>query len=175
MRRLTITPFGLIWPDLSTRLRATAITLGMPVTITDLTPGHQDAFHDLWTAYLNFYDITLAPEVTDATWARLTNPASPLQARLALVDTVPMGFAIHLHHPSTWVAGDDCYLEDLFVADSSRGKGLGRALIDDLAALARAKGWHRLYWHTDQDNTRARALYDSYVRSDGHIRYRLKL
>ena len=119
--------------------------------------------------------VALAPQVTDATWTRLMDPASPMQARLAVVDGAPMGFAIHLHHPSTWVAGDDCYLEDLFVTDAARGHGLGRALIDDLAVIARARGWHRLYWHTDAGNTRARALYDSYVQSDGHIRYRLRL
>ena len=58
---------------------------------------------------------------------------------------------------------------------SARGGGVGRALIDDLLALGRARGWARVYWHTDQGNAQARALYDSYVLSDGHIRYRLKL
>ncbi len=145
------------------------------MTITDLTPAHQNEFHDLWTRYLAFYNVPLSPEVNAATWARLMDPASPMKARIALVDGVPMGFAIHMHHPSTWVAGDDCYLEDLFVAEAARGMGLGRALIDDLTVIARAKGWHRLYWHTDQGNTRARALYDSYVPPDGHIRYRLTL
>lgn len=143
--------------------------------ITDLAPPHRAAFLALWQAYLAFYDVALPPATTAATWARLMDAHSPLKARVAIIDGKPQGFAIHLHHPSTWVAGDDCYLEDLFVTASARGKGLGRALIDDLATVARARGWHRLYWHTDEGNTRARALYDSYVKSDGHIRYRLKL
>jgi GNAT superfamily N-acetyltransferase len=50
---------------------------------------------------------------------------------------------------------------------------VGRALIEDLMALARAKGWQRLYWHTDEDNVVARRLYDRFVESDGHVRYRL--
>ena len=70
---------------------------------------------------------------------------------------------------------EDCYLEDLFVAEAARGHGLGRALIDDLVSLARSRGWSRVYWHTNEDNTRARALYDQYVASDGHIRYRMRL
>ena len=44
-----------------------------------------------------------------------------------------------------------------------------------LIALARARGWHRLYWHTDEGNATARKLYDSYVQTDGHVRYRLTL
>ncbi|MCU0802209.1 MAG: GNAT family N-acetyltransferase [Rhodobacteraceae bacterium] len=147
----------------------------MEKTIVALAPAHKAAFLGLWQAYLAFYAVDLAPTTTDATWQRLLDPASPVKARLALVDGQPLGFAIHMHHPSTWVPGEDCYLEDLFVAEAARGMGLGRGLIDDLRALAKARGWHRLYWHTDAGNTRARALYDTYVRSDGHIRYRLNL
>jgi GNAT superfamily N-acetyltransferase len=95
------------------------------------------------------YGLTLAPGVTDFTWARLIDPACPMTARLALIDGVPQGFAIHQHHPSTWVMGDDGYLEDLFVAPQARGQGLGRALIEDLIAIGRARGWQRLYWLTE--------------------------
>jgi GNAT superfamily N-acetyltransferase len=147
----------------------------MTITIADLAPDHESAFLALWDAYLQFYGVSLAPPVIHATLTRLMDPHSPMTARIALVGDLPMGFAIHMHHPSTWVAGDDCYLEDLFVSDTARRQGLGRALIDDLMVIARAKGWHRLYWHTDERNIRARALYDSYVPSDGHIRYRLNL
>jgi GNAT superfamily N-acetyltransferase len=71
--------------------------------------------------------------------------------------------------------GDDCYLEDLFVDPAARGGGVGRALIEDLIALARGQGWQRLYWNTDTSNETARRLYDSFVQDDGHIRYRLVL
>lgn len=143
--------------------------------IRDATPADEGAFRALWDQYLAFYKLDLPEAVTTATWARLTDPASPVKARLAEVDGKVTAFAIHLHHPSTWVATEDCYLEDLFVTEAARGLGLGRALIDDLIGLARARGWARLYWHTGEGNTRARALYDQYVSSDGHIRYRLTL
>ncbi|MES2145390.1 MAG: GNAT family N-acetyltransferase [Pseudomonadota bacterium] len=143
--------------------------------IRDLAPADKDGWLALWSAYLAFYDVDLDPAVTDRTWSRLLDPASALKARVAVGTNALLGFAIHLHHPSTWVPGEDCYLEDLFVADTARGMGVGRALIADLQTLARAKGWHRLYWHTDKDNARARTLYDSIVPSDGHVRYRLKL
>jgi GNAT superfamily N-acetyltransferase len=143
--------------------------------IRDAGPQDAEAWHGLWDRYLAFYAVDLAPDVTAATWARLMDPASPVNARLAVLDGAVIGFAVHLHHPSTWVATEDCYLEDLFVTEDARGLGAGRALIDDLIALARSRGWARLYWHTDECNTRARALYDQYVASDGHIRYRMHL
>jgi GNAT superfamily N-acetyltransferase len=143
--------------------------------VRDAGPGDEAAWRALWGQYLAFYSVDLAPEVTMATWARLMDAVSPVKARLAVEGDRVIGFAIHLHHPSTWVATEDCYLEDLFITDDARGLGAGRALIDDLIALARAKGWSRLYWHTDEGNSRARSLYDSYTEYDGHVRYRLRL
>lgn len=45
--------------------------------------------------------------------------------------------------------------------------------MDDLIAICKEKGWSRLYWNTGEDNHRAQKLYDSYVKNDGHIRYRI--
>jgi GNAT superfamily N-acetyltransferase len=143
--------------------------------IRDAGFGDESAWRALWAQYLAFYAVDLAPEVTAATWARLMNPSSTVKARLAVKADRLVGFAIHMFHPSTWVETEDCYLEDLFVAEDARGLGIGRALIDDLIVLARAKGGARLYWHTNEGNSRARTLYDTYTKSDGHIRYRLQL
>ncbi len=143
--------------------------------IRDMEAADEAAWHELWSGYLTFYRVDLPQTVTDFTWTRLMDPGTVLKGRLAVAQGEPVGFAIYQHHPSSWVLGDDCYLEDLFVADAARGLGVGRALIDDLRRVAAARGWRRLYWHTDQNNTRARALYDSIVPSDGHVRYRLAL
>lgn len=139
------------------------------------TPADQAAWRALWEAYLAFYGVTLAPGVTEATWARAMDPASPLGLRLALADGQVRGFAFWHWHLTTWSAAPDCYLEDLFVAEAARGHGLGRALIKDVQAVGQAMGCARLYWMTDQHNDRARALYDSFTPTDGHIRYRLSL
>ncbi len=147
----------------------------MKLRIGDLSVADKAGWLALWGDYLAFYEVQLDPAVTERTWARLMDAAASLQGRAAWDGEVMLGFALHLTHSSTWVVGEDCYLEDLFVSESARGHGVGRALIEDLQAIARAKGCHRLYWHTDQGNMRARALYDSFVLSDGHVRYRMKL
>ncbi|MDQ1194940.1 GNAT family N-acetyltransferase [Agrobacterium sp. SORGH_AS 787] len=146
----------------------------MTLTIRDATSNDRDDWLRLWKAYLKFYKVDLPDDVTDHTWERLLDPASRLSIRLAVLDGTVAGFAIHHFHESTWAKTPDCYLEDLFVDGAIRGKGIGRALIEDLIRICHENGWSRLYWHTDEDNHRAQALYDSYVKSDGHIRYRLK-
>jgi ribosomal protein S18 acetylase RimI-like enzyme len=52
---------------------------------------------------------------------------------------------------------------------------VGRALVQDLIDLGRARGWARLYWHTQANNERARRLYDKFVEADNFVRYRLTL
>ena len=147
----------------------------MTVQIRDATAGDEPEFRRLWQGFTDGYGLTLAPGVTDFTWARLMDPASALKARLAVAEGAVLGFAIHQHHPSSWVLGDDGYLEDLFVSAAARGRGAGRALIEDLYAIARARGWHRVYWMTEITNTAARKLYDSLAPCDDHIRYRREL
>lgn len=156
------------------RLKSNDI-IGKGPLIRDLEQADETEWRRLWTGFLDYYAHPLPQDVTDFTWTRLMDPASALKARLCCMDGQAWGFAIYQHHPSTWVMGDDCYLEDLFVAPEARGMGLGRTLIEDLIGLARARGWKRLYWNTDQDNQVARRLYDQFTTDDGHVRYRLTL
>lgn len=146
-----------------------------PVTVRAAKPSDEARWRELWADYLEFYGLALAPEITAATWEKAMSDRSAIFMRVAELDGRVVGFALSLTHEGTWIAGHDCYLEDLFVDPSARGRGVGRALLDDLVALCRQNGWSRLYWHTAEDNATARALYDSYVRADGHIRYRITL
>lgn len=146
-----------------------------PLTLRDIHPDDKAQWHALWQGYLAFYHVTLDEEVTDQTWQRFFDPASRMRARVAVLGGRVIGFAIHHWHESSWAKGMDLYLEDLFVAEAARGQGAGQALITDLQAIGRARGFSRLYWHTDEGNATARRLYDTFVASDGHVRYRLNL
>ena len=58
----------------------------------------------------------------------------------------PAGFALYFHSYSTWAGHAGIYLEDLFVRPAHRGKGIGKALIAAVAAVAVAEGCPRLEW-----------------------------
>jgi ribosomal protein S18 acetylase RimI-like enzyme len=114
-------------------------------------------------------------DVTEHTLRRLLDPTSTLIGRIAEREGRIAGFSISVLHDSTWTASRICYLEDLFVDPTLRGAGVGRALVQDLIDLGRARGWARLYWHTQANNERARRLYDKFVEADNFVRYRLTL
>jgi GNAT superfamily N-acetyltransferase len=60
---------------------------------------------------------------------------------------------------SIWTGSEDCWLEDLYVADSARGTGLGRELVAAVLDRARARGCGRAELDVDVENAPARALY----------------
>ena len=65
---------------------------------------------------------------------------------LAFENETPVGFAVFFHNFSTWLGQPGLYLEDLFVRPEMRGKGYGRALLVDLAKIARERGCGRMEW-----------------------------
>jgi GNAT superfamily N-acetyltransferase len=68
------------------------------------------------------------------------------EVRLAFENETPIGFAVFFHNFSTWLGRPGLYLEDLFVKPEHRGKGYGRALLVDLAKIARERGCGRMEW-----------------------------
>jgi GNAT superfamily N-acetyltransferase len=143
----------------------------MTISIRPVQPGDEAIWRNLWLQYCTFYELTLPNRVTDTLWARLMDQTFPIHALVAEADGTVQGFTNYVIHPYTWGTNDICYLEDLFVSEDARGKGLGRALIEDVARLARLHGWTRVYWNTHENNTRARALYDKIVPVNPFVRY----
>jgi GNAT superfamily N-acetyltransferase len=65
---------------------------------------------------------------------------------LAFEGKSPVGFAVYFYNFSTWLGRPGLYLEDLFVKPEKRGKGYGRALLVELAKIARDRGCGRMEW-----------------------------
>src|SRR6201981_2289497 len=65
---------------------------------------------------------------------------------LAFEAQAPVGFAVFFYNFSTWLGRPGLYLEDLFVKPEMRGKGYGRALLVELAKIARDHNCGRMEW-----------------------------
>jgi GNAT superfamily N-acetyltransferase len=76
-----------------------------------------------------------------------------------------VGVALWFLTYSTWTGAPSLYLEDLFVEETARGSGAGRALFQALAREAKARGCARMDWAVLDWNEQARAFY---TRLGGH-------
>ncbi|EOA03629.1 acetyltransferase [Herbaspirillum frisingense GSF30] len=133
----------------------------------------------LWDDYNAFYGrsgaTALPLTITQATWARIHDAGEPVHALVAEADGRLLGLAHYLYHRNTILIGPTCYLQDLFTTEAARGRGVGRALIEELYRRAAADGAERVYWHTHHGNATARRLYDTLAIDSGFIVYRKNL
>jgi ribosomal protein S18 acetylase RimI-like enzyme len=86
-------------------------------------------------------------------------------------DGPPAGVAQLRFRHGIWWAATDCELEDLFVREDARGRGLGRALVAAALDVARERGCRRIQLDANEDNTAAQALYRSFGFSAQDDRY----
>jgi ribosomal protein S18 acetylase RimI-like enzyme len=78
----------------------------------------------------------------------------------------PDGLAVLRFRGAIWFEGLECYLAELYVAPSVRGRGMGRALMQEAIAFARDRGADYMDLNTGEDDLVARALYESLGFSD---------
>jgi GNAT superfamily N-acetyltransferase len=86
-------------------------------------------------------------------------------------DSPPAGIAQVRFRFGIWWAAEDCLLEDLFVDDSARGSGLGRALLERVVELARERRCRRIELDVNDNNDPALALYRSLGFDNDDPRY----
>lgn len=82
-------------------------------------------------------------------------------AEFLLAGDPPRGVCQLRYRYGLWHDADDCCLEDLFVDESARGSGLGRALVEAAFERARARGCRRVELDANEANAPAIALYES--------------
>ena len=87
--------------------------------------------------------------------AEASEASAPAETRLVA------GFALFFTNFSTFLGKPGLYLEDLYVQPAHRGRGLGRALLQRLAALAVERGCGRFEWSVLDWNGQAIGFYQS--------------
>jgi GNAT superfamily N-acetyltransferase len=141
--------------------------------IRELAQEDRAAWEVLARGYKDFYETDVPDDGYDATWHRLL-AGDDVHGVGAWRDGRLVGIAHYLFHATVWSV-ETCYLQDLYVDQAVRGRGVARSLIEWVAAAAQGHGCDRYYWQTKQDNAVARALYDKVATFGGFIRYEYAL
>jgi GNAT superfamily N-acetyltransferase len=147
----------------------------MSIFIRSLESEDKEIWSDLWQGYLTFYEADISDEQSELTWQRLLDPHYNSFGLVAELDGQLVGITHYSFQTSTWAETGYCYLEDLFTNPEFRGKGVGRALIEAVKEVAISNRCSRVYWNTDESNSTARALYDTFSPVSGKRQYRIKL
>jgi len=137
--------------------------------IRPFAPADHARWEVLARGYKRFYQTPLPDSDYEKTWQRFMQ-GSDVFGFGGHLNGELVGIAHYMFHTAAWSA-DVCYLQDLFVDERVRGQGVARALIEAVAAAARARGTPRYYWLTNETNTTARLLYDKIGQYKGFIRY----
>ena len=139
----------------------------LPLLMPDLQirPATADDIPEILAFIRELAEYEHEPESAQATHADLLRdgfgPTPSFHALIAEWQGAPAGLALYFHNYSTWRGHAGIFLEDLFVRPPFRGRGIGKALIASVAAIAVAEGCSRFEWAVLNWNTPSIDFYRS--------------
>src|SRR6478609_1102173 len=134
----------------------------MALTIRRARPGEAGLVLSLVRELAEYEKLLHEVEATEAMLDAALFGQSPLLfCEIAEWQGEPVGFAVWFVNYSTFSGRHGIYLEDLFVRPAQRGRGIGKALLAELARQCVANGWSRLQWAVLDWNTPSIEFYKS--------------
>lgn len=133
------------------------------VALRPAVPGDEVILFALMKALARYERLEHAVTGTaEALGRHLFGERPVVEALLAEVDGEAIGYALFFATYSTFLTRPGLYLEDLFVLESHRRAGVGRALLTEVRRLAESRGAGRLEWSVLDWNANAIAFYESF-------------
>jgi GNAT superfamily N-acetyltransferase len=144
----------------------------MSVKIRPVMPGEKARWEELFRAYGHFYKLEVTPEAVTAVWAWINDAQEPFWCDVAEAEGGRLaGMTQYQMMHRSLGGGMVVYLSDLYVDPDIRGAGTGRALIEHVLAVAKAKGAPSVRWLTQDFNYKGRMLYDTFAPKSDFILY----
>lgn len=132
------------------------------ISVAPLAPEELEELLPLIAAYQRFYRVEgIGDDRNRAFFRRFIAPSEDGMILAARGDGELLGYACLYWTFSSTQAVETVLMNDLYVVDEARGGGVGRALIEASAEVARERGAHHMEWATEPDNDAARRLYDA--------------
>ena len=132
------------------------------VRVEPIAQPQMEQLLPLIAAYQRFYGVAEVDEERNrAFFRRFLAPSEDGMLLGAWRGEELSGYACLYWHFTSLIPAETVLMNDLFVAEERRGEGVGRALIEASAEVARERGAHHLEWATAPDNEAAQRLYDA--------------
>jgi GNAT superfamily N-acetyltransferase len=145
--------------------------------IEPISEPQLEALLPMIAAYQRFYEVEeIDGERNRAFFSRFIAPSDDGMLIGASGDGELAGYACLYWSFTSLIPAETVLMNDLYVDEGSRGHGVGRALIEASATIARERGAQRLEWATAASNETAQHLYDSTgAERSTWIEYELRL
>jgi GNAT superfamily N-acetyltransferase len=147
----------------------------MSTEVRPVKDGDFFAWLDLYAKYAEFYDTELTDQRALVLWSWLTDTDHEELGFVAVDGDRVVGLA-HVREFARPLEGDrGLFLDDLYVVDEERGKGVGHQLIAAVRDLAEKRQLGVVQWITANDNADAQRVYDSVANKTGWVTYEIDL
>ncbi len=146
------------------------------ISVRSISPSDYESWCALYSAYAEFYQVTQTKEMRDEVCSWLLNENHEVKGFIALNNEgEAVGIAHYRSFSRPLSASVGGFLDDLFVAPSSRGNQIGKELIDAVVQVGKEKSWSVIRWITADNNYRARNTYDKLATQTKWVTYDIKL
>lgn len=136
--------------------------MNAPLAIRRATPADIPLVLEFVRELADYEQLTHLLSVTEEQLAgELFGDRRNAEALLGFCAAGPAAFAVYFHNFSTFLGRKGLYLEDLYVRPAHRRRGYGRAMLVELARIARERGCGRFEWAVLDWNTPAIDFYRS--------------
>ena len=141
--------------------------MGPEVPLRLAGPGDSGAVSDLVIAFRDYLERDLPDDEAIAGFVPglIDDPGT----EFILAGEPAVGLAQIRYRPSIWTGSDDAWLEDVFVLEEARGKGIGRLLTEAAVRQAGRRGCGRIQLESNQANEAAISLYESIGFRASHL------
>ena len=147
----------------------------MSIDVRPVADGDFFAWLDLYEKYAEFYETPLTDQKALLLWSWLTAPDHEEDGLVAIEGERLVGLAHFREFARPLEADRGLFLDDLYVADENRGKGVGHALIEAVRQRAVERGLGVVQWITAHDNRTAQNVYDSVASRTSWVTYEIDL
>ena len=142
--------------------------------IREIQLKDKEQWNKLYIGYASFYKVEMNDKILKTVWNWLHNKNHEIEGLVYEVDGNIVGLAHYRRVPRPLKGQDIGFLDDLFVDPKYRGQKIGEKILKELKEISKSKGWNLVRWITQDDNLRAKSLYDKVAKKTTWDLYELK-
>ena len=142
--------------------------------IREIQLKDKERWEKLYKGYADFYKVEMNNKILQTVWNWLHDKSHELKGIGYEIDGKIAGIAHYRKLLSPLKGKYIGYLDDIFVDPEYRGQKIGKKLLNEIKEISKTNGWNLVRWQTDEDNFKAKKLYDKVATKTKKDVYELK-